>query len=512
MPERPEEGLKGSLWFLYRLLSHHLLHPLVKARLVVVRLQLARGSLELFELGWFVRHQLTPRVSGGLYRSNEAELPAKRGGDMADSATMEAVEIGRIFLDLENPRHEPYENEEQVIDYLCRYENIFPLAKDIVQHGLNPLELLAVIPDEGSAGGQGKPSYVVAEGNRRLCALKLLDDPERAPAKQRKAFEALSSNWAGLSDLICMIFSDRDAVRMWLGRIHEGEQGGVGRKKWNADQTARHSGDSKNKIALAVLDYAESKGFITPEARKGKLTTVQRYLVSPLVREAMGIDSSNISDVSRNRSKADFDLILQKFLADLESGYVNSRTNRDQHTAYARELGAMQGQSHERTEPVSLAVPPSAAKKVTKAKPAKRKLRTVVPYEPEVMKALEALTGDKLPSLYNSVCSVSLESHTPLVAIGVWAFIESLSARAGRNNDTPFVAFYSKSRLETYGLAKGKGDKAIGDALRRVSTSGDVTKHDAGAALFDGQQLINDMETLKNLVLATCADAHSKKA
>jgi hypothetical protein len=426
---------------------------------------------------------------------------------------MQSVEIGRIFLDLENPRHDPYENEEQVIDYLCRYENIFPLAKDIVQHGLNPLELLAIIPDEGSEGGKGgKPSFVVAEGNRRLCALKLLDDPERAPAKQRKAFEALSNSWVSVSELICMIFPDRESVRMWLGRIHEGEQGGVGRKKWNADQTARHSGDSKNKVALAVLDYAEAKGFITPEARKGKLTTVQRYLVSPLVREAMGIDSSNLSDVSRNRSKADFDLILQKFLADLESGYVNSRKNKDQHTAYARELGAMQGQSHERTEPVSLAVAASTAKKGAKAKPKKRKLRTVLPYEPEVMKALECLKGDKLPSLYNSICSVSLESHTPLVAIGVWAFVESLSARAGRKNDTPFPAFYSKNRLETYGLAKGKGDKAINEALRKVSASGDVTKHDAGAALFDGQQLINDMETLKDLILRTAADALSQQA
>ena len=53
-----------------------------------------------------------------------------------------------------------------------------------------------------------------------------------------------------------MVFPDRDSVRMWLGRIHEGEQGGIGRKKWNADQTARYSGYSNNKTALAVLYYA----------------------------------------------------------------------------------------------------------------------------------------------------------------------------------------------------------------------------------------------------------------
>ena len=99
---------------------------------------------------------------------------------MSDAEAMRTIEVARIFLDRDNPRHEPYEDEDQVIEYLCRYENIYPLAKDIAQNGLNPLELLAVIPEEDDEGG-GKATYTVAEGNRRLCALKLLDDPDRAP-------------------------------------------------------------------------------------------------------------------------------------------------------------------------------------------------------------------------------------------------------------------------------------------------------------------------------------------
>ncbi len=436
------------------------------------------------------------------------------GGQVPENPTMQPIDIGRIFLDLENPRHDPYENEGQVIDYLCRYENIFPLAKDIVQNGLNPLELLAVIPDEGSDGGKdGKQSYIVAEGNRRLCALKLLDDPERAPTKLRKGFDELGADWDGIETLACMVFADRDAVRMWLSRIHEGEQGGIGRKKWNADQTARHSGDSKNKIALAVLDYAEAEGLITTDARKGKLTTVQRYLVNPLVREALGIDSSNVNDISRNRTKADFDMLLRKFLDDLASGYVNSRANKDQHTAYARELGAVHGQSHERTDPVSLSKPAGSSGKpgAKQKRPKKRKPRRFVPYEQEVMNALEGLGGDKLPNLYNSICSVSLDAHTPLVAIGAWAFLESLTAKAGRNVGTDFPSFFSKTRLQGYGLSTGKGDKGVNEALRRVSTSGDVTKHDGSAALFNGEQLINDMETLKDLIVKCADEALTKK-
>lgn len=423
---------------------------------------------------------------------------------------METVEIGRIFLDLENPRHEPYETEAQVIDYLCRYENVLPLAKDIATHGLSPLELLAVIPDGITARGE-KQSYIVAEGNRRLCALKLLADPERAPATMRKTFEALGEHWAAIDNLVCRVFPDRDAVRMWLSRIHEGEQGGIGRKKWNADQTARFSGDTKNKVALSILDYAEAEGIITVDDRKGKLTTVQRYLANPLVREAMGIDNSDIDNVCRIRSKDDFDLLLRKFVGDLGRGYVNSRTTKEQHVAYARELANVKGQSHASVPPESIKVPAVGKPKPKKRGPAKRKPANVLTYEQDIMDAVSALGGEKLPALYHSICTVPLSDHTPLVTIGAWAFLESLSGRAGRKTGTGFPDYFSNSRLAQYGLDTGKGNKAIRDALSRVSTSGDVTKHDGKAALFNGQQLINDMETLRNLILKCAEEAQSTK-
>ncbi|THD36228.1 MAG: hypothetical protein E7773_09950 [Sphingomonas sp.] len=423
---------------------------------------------------------------------------------------MEIVEIGRIFLDLDNPRHEPYETEAQVIDYLCRYENVLPLAKDIATNGLNPLELLAVIPD-GIAGKGEKQSYIVAEGNRRLCALKLLTDPERAPTTMRKTFEALSEHWSAIDDLVCRVFPDRDAVRMWLSRIHEGEQGGIGRKKWNADQTARFSGDTKNKVALSILDYAEAEGIITANERKGKLTTVQRYVANPLVREALGIDNSDIDNVCRIRSKDDFDLLLRKFLGDLGRGYVNSRTTKDQHVAYARELANVQGQSSQTVPPESIKVPVAGKTAPKRRKPAKRKQPNVLTYEQDIMNALTALGGEKLPSLYNSICTVPLSDHTPLVTIGSWALLESLSGRAGRKTDQGFPAYFSKLKLQQYGLAVGKGDKAIHDALTRLSTSGDVTKHDGKAAFFNGPQLINDMETLKDLILKCAEEAQSSK-
>ena len=79
------------------------------------------------------------------------------------------VEVDRIFLDQDNPRHKPYDTQSEVIEYLCTHESILSLARDIVAHGLNPIEQFALIPDDNA--GDDASTFVVAEGNRRICAL-----------------------------------------------------------------------------------------------------------------------------------------------------------------------------------------------------------------------------------------------------------------------------------------------------------------------------------------------------
>lgn len=417
------------------------------------------------------------------------------------------MELDRIFLDPKNPRHEPYDTQSEIIDYLCRQENVYQLAKDIRENGLNPLELFALIPDEDGPDNDD-PTYFVAEGNRRICALKLLDDPELAPAKYRKVFQKASENWKGMPSLSCVLFEDRDAVDIWLRRIHDGEQGGIGRKKWNADQSARHSGDEKNKLALAVMDYAEEKEMISPENRKGKLTTVQRFFDKKVFCEAMGVVDTDLNDIRRKFPQPDFNLLLEKFLNDLMSGTIGSRSNTTQIEAYSRELCVVDGLTHKEITPEPLDTPASPSKgKKRRKKPQKQKVITNIPHENEIMEALIDLGGRKLPSLYNSICSVSLQSHTPLIAIGAWAFLESLSSKAGRDTRTDFPSFFNKQRLQRYGVSAGKGDKAIAQALGHLSTSGDVTKHDGTAAMFNGEQLANDMETLKELILKCIEEA-----
>lgn len=417
------------------------------------------------------------------------------------------VEIDRIFLYQDNPRHKPYQTQPEVIEYLCTHESILSLARDIATHGLNPIEQFALLHDEDAGDDE---TYIVAEGNRRICALKLLHDPDLAPAKLRNGFRQAAKGWGGSGPLPCVLFEDRAAVDLWLTRIHDGEQGGIGRRKWSADQSARHSGSTKDKLALVVLDYAERKGLISAEERKGTLTTVSRYVTKAPVQAALGIDASDLTNIKVTKPEGDVDALLGKFLGDLGSGYVNSRAKGvETFKAYARELEAVELSGKGKVEP-KLLEKGSKAKKPTRRRQ-KVKPRTTVTHDHEIMDALKGLDSQKLISLYDSITVVPLTQHAPLVTVGAWAFMESLSGLAGRGEGANFQSFFSKERRGKYGLPTGKDSKAITEALEQLSTSGDVTKHDAIKANFDGNQLANIMDTLRDLILKCIEEVEEKK-
>jgi hypothetical protein len=122
-----------------------------------------------------------------------------------DSASM--IDVSRVFLDEENPRHDPFDDQDEVISYLCSSELVLPIAQDIAKNGLNPLELFALVPE-------GKDTFFAAEGNRRLCAIKLLNDPDLAPANLRKDFKKAAKDWEEISQIFAVIFPERDDVTL----------------------------------------------------------------------------------------------------------------------------------------------------------------------------------------------------------------------------------------------------------------------------------------------------------
>ena len=121
--------------------------------------------------------------------------------------------------------------------------------------------------------------------------------------------------------------------------------------------------------------------------------------------------------------------------------------------------------------------------------------------------ALETIRNSKLENLYYSLCQVHIQ-HAPLLTIGLWAFIESLCALAGKNDKTDFVAFYSKAKIALLGITE---KAALRTALARIQHNGNSTKHHEIAASFDGQQLSNDLDTVTPLLIKTVESIPQKK-
>lgn len=258
---------------------------------------------------------------------------------MQKSAQQQAVSFTKLHLDGQNPRHEATADEPSIISYLVRNEQVFPLAQDICNRGLSPLERLAAIPHPTLDG-----HYVMVEGNRRLCAIKLLRDSAKAPAAERKAFKRLADLKPTLPRKIDVaVFENRELANDWIALKHGGLQGGIGTRSWNASQSSRFleslsGGKRPNSLALAVLDYAQDTGILTQEQRASiALTTVTRYLTNPVVRSALGLSSASefLVDVSLD----EFNAVISQFLSDLLDGTeVNSRSKSADRAAYGRKL------------------------------------------------------------------------------------------------------------------------------------------------------------------------------
>lgn len=418
---------------------------------------------------------------------------------------IEDIAVERIFLYEENPRHEPLESQPDIIEHLCKDEQVLNLARSIAAEGTNPLEVVGLV--EVKSTGRGKKNYVVWEGNRRICAIKLLNDPDLAPAHYRKDILKAAEQYEEITSLPAVIFDDHDKLKFWMGVIHGGQQGGTGRKDWNADQKQRHTGSNRNKVALAVLDLSEKMGILAKEDRSGKLTTAQRALNSSVVRDALGIDATDPDNIKYTVPVEEFKAQLEKFIGDLKTDKVNSRNNKEQIDKYGRGLAKTLSGDHTKPTPITKAA--ASVRKATRKAPKKLPKIPHITYHKDMVDALAALASNKLGRLHYSICDISLEAHTPLLTIGVWALLESLTALAGRNDTVDFVSFYSGNKITELGIT-GK-PLAIREALTRIQRNGNTTKHHETSAAFDGEQLANDYDTIMPLLVKTIQAIVAKK-
>lgn len=108
---------------------------------------------------------------------------------------------------------------------------IIGLARSIAEYGLNPTESWAIVHEDNK--------YVVLEGNRRLVACRLLDNPRKAPDPQTAAtFERIKQGVRTTSSYLnpsCVEFEHRADARYWIHLKHHGAGSGEGTAAWGPE-------------------------------------------------------------------------------------------------------------------------------------------------------------------------------------------------------------------------------------------------------------------------------------
>lgn len=162
------------------------------------------------------------------------------------------LSIDNILLSLDNPRLDVSMDQENVIKKMIENQGnkIFELAKDISQNGLNPIEDIAVTPFDN---GQ----FIVHEGNRRITAIKLLNNPETLKNLDQTLYNKFNNlcnkENKKITSIEVKVFSNDDDLDHWIELKHLGSNNGVGTDKWDSIQKERYTKSKTGKSLL--LDF-----------------------------------------------------------------------------------------------------------------------------------------------------------------------------------------------------------------------------------------------------------------
>ncbi|MBT2762401.1 hypothetical protein [Paenibacillus sp. ISL-20] len=251
------------------------------------------------------------------------------------------INITNLLLNPTNPRHNAVEHQSESIYAMVQdqKDKLIYLARHIVDNGLNPTEFILVKIDDGK--------WVVREGNRRITALKLLNEPLLVPPeypKIKKEFQKLSKamDKGFLKAIPCVVLEDESEINEWVRLKHTGQNEGAGAVGWDGQQTSRFKAyvEGKPDIRTVFLDYLLTFSGLSEDLRLKlyniKKTNFDRLMGDPDVRDFLGLKVEDNSLILVDGINRFLKMVLDDLANDnLSVGRIYYKSDRE---AYVQEL------------------------------------------------------------------------------------------------------------------------------------------------------------------------------
>lgn len=207
------------------------------------------------------------------------------------------LSVDDLLLDPDNPRIGGADSQAEALEAIVRLDaNHFrTMMRSIVDHGLDPGDSLYIINE--TEDGEG---YTVVDGNRRLAAIKVLNEPAvlqgtglgdtivKRLAKVAEDYDSASA------DLIsCVLFDTRADADEWILRRHGRGMEGEARIPWGTLEIQRFQ---KDRTVLDVIDFVERNSTFSNDdwtqvraEIEAKPSVLRRFLDSKKGRDWLGM-------------------------------------------------------------------------------------------------------------------------------------------------------------------------------------------------------------------------------
>lgn len=160
-------------------------------------------------------------------------MPKPKLEELIADASITVVKLEFLHLDPENPRlpHNLQRNEKDILNYIATTTAVEDLVNAIATNDFFPGEPLIVVPDPTRGAG----NFLVVEGNRRLTALRLLQNPRLIKEPSARLTEIVNEAEHKPTKIPVVVRQTRAEVLPYLGFRHI-----TGVKAWDPLAKARY--------------------------------------------------------------------------------------------------------------------------------------------------------------------------------------------------------------------------------------------------------------------------------